>query len=680
MVCGADFRSPTEKIALEYGRQLAIRGHLVTIAINGDPGSLEDELGGAAPEGLSLLPYKFLGPWLSTGGERAPAVDVVHAYNPRLNVISATRRFVGQAALVIHFEDDEWGLAHGGSATPLRRLARFAARCAGPAYPPLWRFATPRTMDWVAQNADSLEAITPALARRVEGELGRVCEVLLPAHPALGGPKPSAEPPPLPKSATSRPIIAFTGAVFAAHAADFRLLLAAMGELQQRGVDAILVHSGKAAPRFDLSAWALEAGMAPDTLLGLGYLSPGQLRGLLEAATVLVQPGAPSEFNRLRLPSKLQTYLDSGTPVITFGCGAGELLEDRREVLKTTTAEPSELADRIVEVVSDARLRATLSAGGPAAAERLFDPESNTKVLLGIYSRAIEGGVQAMKADEAGAFPLYGPAPLDAQDAAYEQAVLSARADPEMRDVVLDSFLQEDLAEALDSFMASEHWARIQRHLRRLDVPAGARVLDFGGGRGLVAAALSRSGYRATLCEPNPSDVCGSGAALRLSEMLDGGFTVEASSLDELAPGDGFDAVVCRAVLHHVKPLTGVLRQLLDVLQPGAPLIASDEPTIREPRELEILRREHPFVRYGVDEWATTSSEYAAALREAGFENIRVSFPVSFSDYRDVVRSDLSLALATAAYARYRAWAILRPRPGESRTILARRPRDKPRR
>jgi glycosyltransferase involved in cell wall biosynthesis len=104
---------------------------------------------------------------------------------------------------------------------------------------------------------------------------------------------------------------------------------------------------------------------------------------------VLLQPGAPTEFNRLRLPSKLQAYLASGTPTVTFAVGFGEQLEDRREALKTYTAEPGELADRIVEVLEDEQLRACLAVGGPAAARRLFDPGTNTDKLEAHY-RAVQ--------------------------------------------------------------------------------------------------------------------------------------------------------------------------------------------------------------------------------------------------------------------------------------------------
>jgi glycosyltransferase involved in cell wall biosynthesis len=144
--------------------------------------------------------------------------------------------------------------------------------------------------------------------------------------------------------------------------------------------------------RYDLEQMAAEAEMAPGSAISLGYFPFSQLPRVLSSASILVQPGRPIDFNRLRLPSKMQAYLASGTPTITFAAGFAELLEDRVEVLKTYGDEPEELADRIAELLEDSELRATLAAGGPRAARRLFDPVANVETLLAHYRRCLEAG------------------------------------------------------------------------------------------------------------------------------------------------------------------------------------------------------------------------------------------------------------------------------------------------
>jgi len=261
------------------------------------------------------------------------------------------------------------------------------------------------------------------------------------------------------------------------------------------------------------------------------------------------------------------------------------------------------------------------------------------------------------------------PEPVD-QDLAYEAAVLAARSDPALAGTILESFLDADDLAALTRFRASEHWARILRLLGRQGVEPPARVMDFGGGRGLVAASLASEGYRVVLCEPNPSEVCGTGAAARLRSAASLEFEIAGGDVAELA-GSGFDAVVCRAVLHHVEPLVPVLAAAAAALRPGGSLICSDEPTIRHPSELDRLRQLHPFVQFGVEESALTRGEYEQALREAGFTDIAIGFPVSWVDYRRILRPTTPVAAALPFYWRYRLRSALRPLPGEVRTIVA---------
>jgi SAM-dependent methyltransferase len=261
------------------------------------------------------------------------------------------------------------------------------------------------------------------------------------------------------------------------------------------------------------------------------------------------------------------------------------------------------------------------------------------------------------------------PEPVD-QDLAYEEAVLAARSDPKLAGTILESFLDEDDLAALARFRESEHWSRIVRLLGRQGVEPPARVMDFGGGRGLVAAALASEGYRVVLCEPNPSEVCGTGAAGRLRSAAGLEFEIAEGDVAKLA-GSDFDAVVCRAVLHHVEPLVPVLSAVAAALRPGGSLICSDEPTIRHPGELDRLRQLHPFVQFGVEEAALTEAEYEQALREAGFVDVVIGFPVTWADYRRILRPKTPVVAALPLYCRYRLKSALRPPPGEVRTIVA---------
>ena len=256
------------------------------------------------------------------------------------------------------------------------------------------------------------------------------------------------------------------------------------------------------------------------------------------------------------------------------------------------------------------------------------------------------------------------------QDAAYERAVLAAREDEHLHHVVREAFLQADPREALEAFLTSEHWSRAQRLLSHMGVAPGARVLDFGGGRGILTAALVRAGYRAELCELNPSAICGTGAALDTAAQAGTGFAVHPRPVAELA-GEDFDAVICRAVLHHVEPLVPVLRDVLVAIKRGGAFVAMDEPTVRRPQDVRRVREQHPFVPFGVHEHAYRVRDYSRALEMAGFGAVRSHFPVSMGDYRRHLRP--GDASASVRYVAWRAYVTARHPPGQVRSFTARR-------
>lgn len=389
LVGGSNLNSPDEKQFLEFALQLAARGHQILFALRAGAPDYGREETVDLPRGVSLADYRLRGRRVRPQDEetvRSFAPTLIHALYPRGTVLAACAHFsrVTGAPIAVHFGDDEWGLLAGPPAHSLRERAELAARrLAGRVHPWVWPYSTPRWLAFAARRAASLDALTPALAEEVRRRMGRECAVILPAY-SSGPVGQGEEPDPVPKLPAGATAL-YTGAIGAVHEADMRLGLRALAEVQRRGHVINFVHAGPVNERRHPLRLATEEGLAPRTASVIGYVPARELPALLRRASVLLQPGAPTEFNRLRLPSKLQAYLASGTPTVTFAIGFGELLDDRREVLKTYTAEPGELADRVVEALEDERLRARLAAGGPAAARRLFDPVANTERLEAHY-------------------------------------------------------------------------------------------------------------------------------------------------------------------------------------------------------------------------------------------------------------------------------------------------------
>lgn len=101
---------------------------------------------------------------------------------------------------------------------------------------------------------------------------------------------------------------------------------------------------------------------------------------------------------------------------------------------------------------------------------------------------------------------------------------------------------------------------------------APARVLEVGCGRGDLARAIAESGYEVVAIDPHAP----------------AGELFRATSLEEFADPEPFDAVVASLALHHVADLPGALDKIVSLLRPTGSLIVNehavdrlDEPTAR---------------------------------------------------------------------------------------------------
>ena len=108
-----------------------------------------------------------------------------------------------------------------------------------------------------------------------------------------------------------------------------------------------------------------------------------EIPGYLALADAYVQPGAPGDFNRYRLPSKLPEFLAMGRPVVLPACNLGNELTDRENAMLLREGDALEIAARLEELMDDRELAGRLGRGArqfalehlswPRNAERLAD-------------------------------------------------------------------------------------------------------------------------------------------------------------------------------------------------------------------------------------------------------------------------------------------------------------------
>ena len=152
----------------------------------------------------------------------------------------------------------------------------------------------------------------------------------------------------------------------------------------------------------------------------------------------------------------------------------------------------------------------------------------------------------------------------------------------------------------------------------QLRLPAGARVLDLGGGSAWVSELLARYGF-----QPVTIDV--STALLRIGQRRFARANLTprfaAADMRHLPLADGsFDGVVVLDALHHVPDVPAVFAEAFRVLDEGGAFV------LAEPGEghAENDRSRLEMREYGVQEREIHAAEMFEYARRAGFRDVRI--------------------------------------------------------
>lgn len=96
----------------------------------------------------------------------------------------------------------------------------------------------------------------------------------------------------------------------------------------------------------------------------------------------------------------------------------------------------------------------------------------------------------------------------------WEQAVLWLRQQPQYQNLVRDCYYGDPLDLEWRRYHDSPEWKAVRKILGK---PAdGAKALDLGAGRGIVAYGLHLDGWETTALEPNPSAIVGEQAIKKM--------------------------------------------------------------------------------------------------------------------------------------------------------------------
>jgi glycosyltransferase involved in cell wall biosynthesis len=307
---------------------------------------------------------------------------MICAWTPREVVRKATERAVSAlgAPYVVHLEDNEEHLLSTALRLPYERLRQLPAErldelCSDDFIHPLhYR----RLMD----GAAGVTVITEELT---EFNVGQRPHRLAPPGVDHDRFRPDLPPAVSREQLGLRPddfVLVYHGIGHWANLRELFSLYLAVKLLRRRGRPVRLVRLGETRlggvdPR---ALQALRAG-EPD----LGEVPWREIPGYLALADAYVQPGAPGDFNRYRLPSKLPEFLAMGRPVVLPACNLGNELTDRENALLLREGTALEIVARLEELMDDRDLAERLRRGARQfALERLSWPR-NAERLADFY-------------------------------------------------------------------------------------------------------------------------------------------------------------------------------------------------------------------------------------------------------------------------------------------------------
>jgi 2-polyprenyl-3-methyl-5-hydroxy-6-metoxy-1,4-benzoquinol methylase len=247
---------------------------------------------------------------------------------------------------------------------------------------------------------------------------------------------------------------------------------------------------------------------------------------------------------------------------------------------------------------------------------------------------------------------------LAQKEGGYELSKLGRRTmvpggEMEMFGYILWNYQQWDMVARLDDAVRrgrgidfhstlkdSEAWGNYQRGMlelarleaavvaRKVPVPSGARsLLDVAGSHGLFGAAICRRHppLRSMVLEL-PEALTGA-RSLAASERIDDIVEHRAGSLLDGDWGAGHDVVLLFNILHHFLPeqIEGILRKAASALQPKGVVAVWELERPRPGSKVTVGDGAALYFALTSTGGAYHADEYAAWMRQAGFESIRIA-------------------------------------------------------
>jgi glycosyltransferase involved in cell wall biosynthesis/2-polyprenyl-3-methyl-5-hydroxy-6-metoxy-1,4-benzoquinol methylase len=577
-----------------FGQRLTEMGFEVSLCAKGDVELVRS----VGEPGFECLSYDDLPSKVSELG-RDPRETVVHAWTPREGVRLATTSVTRRLGVpyLVHMEDNEEHLVAEMVGLETKEIKRL----------PLGEqdriidnsFAHPTHYRGFLQEAAGVTVITEELNEFNFGHR--------PHHLARPGVDPKRFAPGLDPTWARREmgvrpedfVLVYHGIMHHANQREMFSLYTAARLMRRRDYPVRLVRVGESYVRgIDYTSFSALS----DGAIEMGGVPWSEIPRYLAAADAFVQPGAPDDFNRYRLPSKVPEFLAMGRPVVLPNCNIGADLSHGENALLLQDGRGVEIADQLERLLNEPALAARLGRAARRFALEQLNWDENATRLAEFYREIVssarnpgrsmpppdhsEGpqlarhdGLRGRVARAAGSLRrrragtsihhrpvIASPATAVAANSSAslipddELALIRERYQGRFPVPSLSYATVRDYVESRESlgglFTASFDMMNLQRCwvLKAIlgNVEPGSRLIEIGAGEPLVAGILSRMGYEVTVVDPYD----GSGNGPREYGAYTRGYPDLRFVRDKFPPREELDgpfgAVYSISVLEHV--------------------------------------------------------------------------------------------------------------------------------
>ncbi len=121
----------------------------------------------------------------------------------------------------------------------------------------------------------------------------------------------------------------------------------------------------------------------------VGMVPATELPALVGAANLLVQPGAPGDFDDCRFPSKLPFFLASGRPLVTAATNLGKLLKHGENCLILPDSSAQSIAASLITLIENPSLAAQIGQAGRQFAQQAFNWDNSAKRVERFYKKVL---------------------------------------------------------------------------------------------------------------------------------------------------------------------------------------------------------------------------------------------------------------------------------------------------